>query len=100
MNFRVQKYQNFQIQNVMLCVTINMIYVKKKEVQLLIQKKKLCLTHKKSWSTELTDYGKSLTKLMWNPLYRMTYRVGILLTPRATCMWSQTIAPAKLQPHI
>lgn len=71
-----------------------------KEVQLLIQKKKLCLTHKKSWSTELTDYGKSLTKLMWNPLYRMTYRVGILLTPRATCMWSQTIAPAKLQPHI
>lgn len=37
---------------------------------------------------------------MWNPLYRMTYRVGILLTPRATCMWSQTIAPAKLQPHI
>lgn len=38
MNFRVQKYQNFQIQNVMLCVTINMIYVKKKKVQLLIQK--------------------------------------------------------------
>lgn len=31
MNFRVQKYQNFQIQNVMLCVTINMIYVKKKK---------------------------------------------------------------------
>lgn len=37
---------------------------------------------------------------MWNPLYLMTYRVGILLTPRATCTWSQTIAPAKLQPHI
>lgn len=34
MNFRVQKYQNFQIQNVMLCVTINMIYVKEKSATL------------------------------------------------------------------
>lgn len=73
-----------------------MINDKKKDTTL--DSKIKTLTHNKPWSK--VGLTKSLTKLMWNPLYLMTYRVGILLTPRATCTWSQTIAPAKLQPHI